>query len=103
MKLIKEFVEFLKEYKVIGLAVAFVIGFASTALIKSFVDNMLMPVITGFVTNSWRTAVLSLGPVKLGWGAFLAELINFLIIAFLVFIVVKKVMALGEQKKGKKK
>ncbi|MEI6059002.1 MAG: MscL family protein, partial [archaeon] len=43
MGILSEFREFLKEYKVIGLAVALVIGLASTALVKSIVDNLVMP------------------------------------------------------------
>ena len=41
-KMIKEFMEFLKEYKVIGLAIAFIIGAAASALVKSLVDNVIL-------------------------------------------------------------
>jgi large conductance mechanosensitive channel len=101
MNMISEFMEFLKEYKVVSLAVAFIIGVASTSLIKSMVDNIIMPVITPFIPGgAWKTATLSLGPIVLGWGAFLGELVNFVIIAFVVFIIAKKVM--GEEKAAKK-
>ena len=104
MKLVKEFVDFLNEYKIIALAIAFVMGFAATALVKSLVDNVVMPLITPFIPGGgWKTAVFSIGPISIGWGAFLAELINFIIIAFVVFIIVKKIIALGEEKKAKKK
>ena len=93
MKLISEFKEFLKEYKVMGLAVAFIIGVAATALIQSLVKEIIMPLIAPFMSGGeWQTAVLALGPVKLGWGAFLAAVINFIIIAFVVFLIVKMVM-----------
>jgi large conductance mechanosensitive channel len=101
MKLMKEFMEFLKEYKVIGLAIAFVMGVASTALIKSFVDNIIMPIIGALIPGgAWKTATFSIGPIVIGWGAFLGELINFVIIAFVVFLVAK--MVLKEEKVGKK-
>ena len=45
MGLISEFKDFLYEYKVIPLAIAFIMGIASTALIKSFVDNVIMPIL----------------------------------------------------------
>ena len=48
-KMCKEFMDFLKEYKVIPLAVAFIMGAAATALVKSLVDNVIMPLITPFV------------------------------------------------------
>jgi large conductance mechanosensitive channel len=93
MRLISEFKDFLYEYKVIPLAIAFIIGIASTALIKSFVDNVIMPIITPFIPGgAWRTATVDLGPIVISWGAFLGELINFIIIAFVVFIIAKKVL-----------
>ena len=93
MGMIKEFVEFLKEYKVIGLAIAFVIGIASKDIIKSLVDNIIMPIITPFIPKgAWETATFSLGPIVIKWGAFLGALINFIIIASVVFIVAKKIL-----------
>ena len=91
--MIKEFMEFLKEYKVIGLAIAFIIGIASKDLIKSLVDNIIMPIITPFIPKgAWETATFSLGPIVIKWGAFLGALINFIIIASVVFIVAKKIL-----------
>lgn len=101
MGLMKEFMEFLKEYKVIGVAVAFIMGFAATALIKSLVDNVIMPLITPFIPGgAWKDAAFSLGPIVIKWGAFLGELINFVIIAFVVFLIAK--MILKEEKVAKK-
>lgn len=101
MSMITEFMEFLREYKVIALAVAFIMGVASTSLIKSLVDNIIMPVITPFIPGgAWKTATLTLGPIVIGWGPFLAELINFAIIALVVFMIAKKIMK--EEKVAKK-
>src|SRR3989338_5604591 len=101
MSMLKEFLEFLKEYKVMALAIAVVIGAAASALVKSLVDNIVMPLITPFIPGgAWKIATLTLGPVVIGWGAFLGELINFLIIALVVFIIAKKVMK--EEKVEKK-
>jgi large conductance mechanosensitive channel len=101
MGLLSEFKDFLYEYKVIPLAIAFIMGIASTALVKSLVDNIIMPIIAFFVPGGgWRNATLELGPIVISWGAFLAELVNFVIIAFVVFIVAKK--ALKEEKVEKK-
>ena len=99
--LIKEFVEFLKEYKVIALAIAFIIGVGATALIKSLVDNIVMPTITAFIPGgAWKTYILTLGPFNWGIGAFVGELVNFIIIAFVVFLMAKFIM--GEEKVTKK-
>ena len=100
MGMLAEFMEFLKEYKVIALATAFIIGVAATSLIKSLVDNVIMPVVTVLIPGgAWRTATFTIGPVVIGWGAFLGELINFIIIALVVFLIAKKVM--GAEKVGK--
>jgi len=90
MGFISEFKEFLKEYKVIGLAVGLIIGLASTNLIKSIVDNLVMPLITPFIPGgAWQTATFNLGPIVIGWGALLGAIINFIIIAFVVFLIAK--------------
>jgi large conductance mechanosensitive channel len=101
MKILLEFKEFLKEYKVIGLAVALVIGLASVALINSVVNNLIMPIITPFIPGGgWQTATFSIGPIIIGWGALLGAIINFIVIAFVVFLISK--YALKEAKVTKK-
>ncbi|MFA6917555.1 MAG: MscL family protein [Candidatus Gracilibacteria bacterium] len=90
-KFIKEFLAFLKEYKIVGVAMAFVMATASTVVVKSLVDNLIMPVVTPFVPN-WREAVLNIGPIALKWGAFMADLINFVILAFVVFMIAKIIL-----------
>ena len=101
MGILSEFMEFIREYKIAALAIAFIIGVAATALVKSLVENIVMPVITPFIPGgAWRTAKFTLGPIVIGWGPFLGELINFVIIAFVVFTIAKKI--LKEEKVAKK-
>ena len=101
MSMFKEFMDFLYEYKVIGLAIAFIMGLAAHQLVKSFVDNIIMPVITFFIPGGeWKTATFSIGPIVIGWGPFLSDLIYFIIVAFVIFIIAKKV--LKEDKVSKK-
>jgi len=101
MGMMQEFKDFLTEYKVIGLAVALIIGLAATALVKSLVEDIIMPIVTPFVPGGgWQTATLALGPVVLKWGSFLSALINFLILALVVFLLAK--MVLKEEKVAKK-
>ena len=93
MGFLKEFKDFLNEYKVMALAIAFVMGIATTDLIQSLVRNIIMPLITPLLPGGeWQTAVLALGPFKIGWGPFLASLINFIIIALVIFVLAKYVM-----------
>ncbi|MEK6927826.1 MAG: MscL family protein [Nanoarchaeota archaeon] len=100
-QIISEFKEFLEEYKVIGLAIAFIMASAATVLVKSLVDNIIMPIITPFIPGgAWQQATLSLGPIVIGWGAFLGALINFIILALVIFLVAK--LFLKEEKVIKK-
>jgi large conductance mechanosensitive channel len=87
----KEFKEFLEEYKVIGLAIAFIMGVAATALVQALVNDIIMPIITPFIPGGgWQTATFTLGKIVISWGSFLGAVINFVIIAFVVFMVAKK-------------
>jgi large conductance mechanosensitive channel len=66
-------------------------GVAATALIQALVNYIIMPIITPFIPGgAWQTATFNMGPIVISWGAFLGALINFVIIAFVVFIVAKK-------------
>lgn len=88
--LANEFLEFIKKYQVLGLAIAFVIGAASTKLVTAVVNDLVMPIVSVIIPGGdWRTAVWQLGPVKFLIGDFAGALIDFLIIALVVFVVVK--------------
>jgi large conductance mechanosensitive channel len=101
MSLWSEFREFLKEYKVMGLAVAFIMGIAATALVQSLVNDIIMPIVTPFIPGGeWKTATLAIGPILIKWGSFLSQSINFIILAFVVFMIAKYV--LREEKVMKK-
>lgn len=96
-----EFKEFLEEYKVVGLAIAVIMGLAANSLVQALVKDIIMPIVTFFIPGGeWQKSTLGIGPVVLAWGDFLAQLINFLILAFVVFMIAKWV--LGEEKVAKK-
>jgi len=100
-QVIKEFKEFLNEYKVVPLAIAFIMAVAATALVQSFVNNLIMPIITPFIPGgTWQTATFSMGPIVISWGALLGAIINFIIIAFVIFLMAKYL--LKEEKVTKK-
>jgi large conductance mechanosensitive channel len=89
----KEFSDFLKKYQVLGLAVAFIIGLAATKLVTALVNDVVMPVVGALIPGGeWRLATLQLGPVKFLVGDFVGALIDFAIIALVVFLVVKMIM-----------
>lgn len=101
MGFVGEFMEFLKKYQVLGLAVAFIIGAASTKLVTALVNDVIMPVVAVLIPNGdWRSSMLQLGPVKLLIGDFVGAVIDFLIIALVVFLIVRFMMR-GEAAKKK--
>ena len=90
---IKEFNDFLTKYGVIGLAVAFVMGAAVTKLVTAFVTDLIMPIIGALIPGGdWRAATLNVGSVKFMVGDFVGALIDFIIIAVVIFIIVKTII-----------
>jgi len=81
-----EFMDFLSKYKVMGLAVAFIMGIYLGALTKALVDDLMMPIVSLAVPGvEWENIVA--GPFRVGH--FVGSLITFLIVAFVIFVLVK--------------
>ena len=101
LALIKEFKEFMHEYKVTGLAIAFVIGLAATTLVTAIVNDLIMPIVGILVPGGdWQKSVWKLGTIMFKWGDLLSALLNFVIIAIVVFLIAKYI--LREEKVTKK-
>jgi large conductance mechanosensitive channel len=93
MGFISEFKEFLNEYKIMALAIAFIMGVALTALVQSLVNDIVMPLVTPFMPGGgWKIATFTIGPITINWGSFLGAVINFVIIALVIFVIAKFVM-----------
>jgi large conductance mechanosensitive channel len=92
---LKAFLNFIRSQGVVGLAVGLVLGSAISVMVKSLIDNVFMPPL-GFLLGSadgLKGLILTMGntngqPVVLHYGIFLNDLINFLIIALVVYLVV---------------
>ncbi len=99
--MIKEFTAFLKQYGVVGLAIAVIIGGKANALVTAVVDGILMPVI-GYATpgGNWRDWKAAVGPINFEVGKVLGAGIDFVIVAFFVFWIAK--LILKEETVGKK-
>ncbi len=91
--MIKEFIEFLKQYGVVGLAIAVVIGGKANAMVTTFVDGVLMPIVGTMIPGgAWKTATMDVGPIKFLLGPFLGAVIDFVIVAALVFVIAKTLL-----------
>lgn len=84
----REFVNFIREQGVIGLAIAFILGGAISKVVSSLVQDLIQPVIGLVFGKADGLKALHLGPVM--YGNFLANFIDFVIIAFVVYFVFKK-------------
>ena len=92
----QEFMAFLNKYGVIGLAIAVIIGGAAGRVVTALVSDILMPIITFFIPGgAWRTAILAIGPIQLAIGDFIGVVIDFIIIAIVVFFVMKQISKTG--------
>lgn len=84
--MISEFKAFLLKQNILALAIAVVVGAALNLLIKSLVDDFIMPVVAAVLPGGdWQKAVWHVGPVAFGVGNFLAALVNFLIVALVAW------------------
>jgi len=94
--MLKEFRDFLFRGNIIELAVAFVIGVAFGALVSSFVDNLLMPIVAAIIGKpDFRDLTFTIHDSIFRYGAFLTDLISFVAVAAAVFFfVVRPVNAL---------
>lgn len=91
--MLKEFMEFLKNYGVIGLAIAVIIGGKLNLLVTSLVNDLLTPLILQPALNAAGVARLSqLSYNGVLYGKVLASLLDFVIVALIVFVFAKKVM-----------
>jgi large conductance mechanosensitive channel len=86
-----EFMDFISKYKVIGLAVAFIIGLYLGALVQSLVTDLIMPIIGLALPGlgNLATYTITVSSQDFGIGSFLVALITFIIVAFVIFILVK--------------
>ena len=86
-----EFMDFISKYKVMGLAVAFIIGVYLGAVVLALVKDLIMPIIglaiPGLGDLASYTATFS--NQKFGIGDFLVAVITFIIVAFVIFLLVK--------------
>jgi large conductance mechanosensitive channel len=89
--MLREFRDFLLRGNILELAVAFVLGIAFGALVTSFVDNLLMPVVAMIIGKpDFRELTFTINDSVFRYGAFLTDLIAFVAVAAAVFFFVVK-------------
>ena len=98
-KFFKEFKEFAMRGSVIDLAVGVIIGGAFQKIVTSLVNDIISPLI-GLIANKDFTALVAkIGDVEIKYGAFVTEVINFILMAFVIFLIIKILNALSSMRK----
>jgi len=89
--MMNEFKEFLAQYKVMGLAVAFIIGVYLGAVVLALVKDLVMPIIGLAIPGLGNLSTLTIQVMsqQFGIGDFLIAVITFIVVAFVIFIIVK--------------
>lgn len=100
-KIIQEFKEFVSRGNVMDMAVGVIIGGAFTAIVNSLVDDMFTPLL-GLITGGRDFSALhfKFGDAEFRYGAFLSAIINFLLVALVLFLLVKAVNKLRSRNKA---
>jgi len=109
MKFLKEFKAFITKGNIFDLAVAFIIGGAFKAVVSSLVKNIIMPVLSLFMGeegfDNYKYVITEANDVDgivenaIYWGVFLQDIVDFIIIAFAIFVIVYSFSALQERRK----
>ena len=105
-KFLEEFKVFALRGNVIDLAVGVIIGGAFQAIVKSLTDDILMPLVGLFMRSDFKAVTVVILGVEVRYGAFVSAVINFIIMAFLIFLLVKgmnTIARFGRKKEAQEK
>ncbi|HAU98665.1 MAG TPA: mechanosensitive ion channel protein MscL [Candidatus Pacebacteria bacterium] len=96
------FLDFIREQGVIGLSIGFVLGTAVTKVVASLVSDIVNPILSILLgsTENLKEMKLNVGNVSILWGSFLAAIVDFIVIACVVYLVIRilKIDALDKKK-----
>ena len=94
--MLKEFKEFALKGNVIDLAIGVIVGAAFQAIVKSLVDDVIMPLISLLFGNiDFSDWVLKIGNNTIKYGSFISAIVNFVLVAFTLFLVVRYINKLN--------
>ncbi len=99
-KFLKEFKEFISKGNVLDLAVGVIIGGAFSSIVTALTDNIIKPILNCIGGAEIQGKIHLLGDNYIDYGAFLSAIVNFLIMALIIFCIVKavnKAMSLGKK------
>jgi large conductance mechanosensitive channel len=97
--MIKEFREFIMRGNVLDLAVAVIIGAAFTGIVNSLVNDIIMPII-GVILGGidFTSLAITVGDANITYGNFIQAIINFLLIALVLFLIIRSINRMSRTK-----
>ncbi len=102
-KFLEEFKKFISKGNVLDLAIAVIIGNSFNAIVTSLVNDVIMPLV-GIIIGGihFDTIKITVGEADIMVGSFIQHVVNFLIVAFTIFVVIKTFNKLNHRKEEKK-
>jgi large conductance mechanosensitive channel len=100
-KFLNEFKDFALKGNVLNLAVGVIIGAAFQGVVSSLTENILSPIIGLLTRQNFDSLMFEVLGITLKYGAFITSVINFIIMAFVVFLLVRimnKLLTIGQEK-----
>jgi large conductance mechanosensitive channel len=100
-KFLSEFKDFALKGNVLNLAVGVIIGASFQGVVSSLTENILSPIIGLFTRQNFDSLKLEILGITLKYGAFITSVINFIIMAFVVFLIVRimnRLLTIGHEK-----
>ncbi|MBP9500520.1 MAG: large conductance mechanosensitive channel protein MscL [Candidatus Promineofilum sp.] len=99
--MIQEFKEFITRGNVLDLAVAVIIGAAFTAIVNSLVNDIVMPIV-GVILGGvdFTSLAVTVGDASITYGNFIQAIINFLLIALVLFLIVRSINQVSKKKEA---
>ncbi len=104
-KFIQEFKEFALKGNVMDMAIGVIIGGAFKGIVDALTEFIINPIIGCFTTGGLEGWTIKIGEAELGIGAFIMAIINFIILAFVLFLMLKgmnKLISLRKKEEEKK-
>lgn len=94
MVFFKNFKKFIKEYRIIGVSIGFVVAIAASNFLQSVINDIFLPILRPFVSSSvmWEDMVFSIGSINIRIGSFLSKFLNLITILLILYLLIVKLM-----------
>jgi len=95
MAIFKRFIEFLREYRIIAISVAFIVSLASLNFVQSIVNDIILPLLRPIISSkslTWEEMILHIGSANIRIGSFLSAFLSLLIIITFLYIFVDRIL-----------